>query len=360
MRQTNRMEQTRSIGHENTAAKSGGSESRREQASPPASGRGGAKAPWAVGTGPFSGDAQQLELRLLKCFAIVAEELHFGRAAERLFMTQPPLSQSIRRLEDALGVPLLLRNTRSVRLTSAGEELQRRIATLDREMHAALRAVRSVHEGRQGHLRIGLTPSASYSSFPQCLYAFRKAYPGVHVDVVEMNSSEMPDALRHGRLDMALMRPPFADQDLAPERVLAEPLVYAVRKDHPMAREGEHRPLPLAQALANELIGYSRSTSQYFSEILQRLARLAAVTPNIVHESMIPTVLALVEAGIGAAIVPANLARARSDSLAYLPLTGCGDIEAELLLARSPQQANAAVDNFLAIMRGWDASHAGS
>lgn len=293
-----------------------------------------------------------LDVRLLRCFAVVAEELHFGRAAERLYMTQPPLSQNIRRLEAELDVPLLVRNTRSVRLTAAGEELKRRITILEREMAATRMAVSRVHRGEQGHLSIGLTPSAAYSAFSPCLYAFRQAYPDVSVEVAEMNSSEMPDALRRGRLDMALMRPPFADEALRPERVLAEPLVFAVRKDHHLVGKYQHG-IPIVEALRCELIGYSRHHSHYFHEILQRLARAAGVEPPIVQESMIPTVLALVEAGIAAAIVPANLSRARFDTLAYLPLTDCDGIEAELLLTRAPGQDNQAVDNFLSIMREW-------
>ena len=301
-----------------------------------------------------SDDLPMLDTRLLKCFAVVAEELHFGRAARRLFMTQPPLSQNIRKLEALIGVPLLMRSTRSVRLTAAGSELKQRVASLEREMTAAVLAVRRVHKGEQGQLRIGVTPSAAYSAFPQCLFTFRQRYPDVVVEVWEMNSSEMPDALRHGRLDMALVRPPFADEDLSPEPVLAERLVFAVRSDHPIVRDHPDGVL-LADALRCELIGYSRNSSRYFNEMLQRLARQAAVTPNIVQESMIPTVLALVEAGIGAAIVPANLSRARADTLVYLPLLDCGGVDAALLLARAPEQANSAVDNFLAIMRQWGA-----
>src|SRR5690606_18795712 len=138
-----------------------------------------------------SDELPMLNTRLLKCFAVVAEELHFGRAARRLFMTQPPLSQNIRRLEAIIGVPLLLRNTRSVRLTAAGSELKQRINVLEREMTGAVLAVRRVHKGEQGKLRTGVTPSAAYSAFPQCLYHFRQRYPDVVVEVWEMNSSEM-------------------------------------------------------------------------------------------------------------------------------------------------------------------------
>lgn len=293
-----------------------------------------------------------LDARLLKCFSVVADELHFGRAAERLYMTQPPLSQNIRKLEAELDVPLLVRSTRSVRLTAAGEELKRRIEILERETAATRLAVRRVHRGEQGHLSIGITPSAAYSAFSSCLYAFRQAYPDVTVEVAEMNSSEMPDALRRGRLDMALMRPPFADPDLNPERVLAEPLVFAVRKDHHLV-ERFPQGIPLGEAFATPLIGYARRDSRYFNEILRRMARMAGMEPNTVQESMIPTVLALVEAGIAAAIVPANLSRARFDTLAYLPLLDCEGIEAELLLARTPGANNMAVDNFLRRMRHW-------
>lgn len=299
-----------------------------------------------------------LDARLLKCFAVVAEELHFGRAAERLYMTQPPLSQSIRKLEAELGAPLLLRNTRTVRLTAAGEELKRRIAIIEREMEAARQAVARVHRGEQGHLSIGITPSAAYSAFSSCLYAFRQSYPKVAVEVAEMNSSEMPDALRRGSLDLALMRPTYADADLLPERVLAEPLVLAVRRDHPLASRYPEG-VPLAEALRHPLVGYSRNNSRYFSEILQALARKAGVVPNVVQESMIPTVLALVEAGIAGAVVPANLSRARFDTLNYLPLLNCDGIEAELLLARAPGQQNTAVDNFLRMMRQWGAAGSG-
>ncbi|MGB6102350.1 MAG: LysR family transcriptional regulator [Pusillimonas sp.] len=291
-----------------------------------------------------------IDTRLLKCFAVVAEELHFGRAAQRLFMTQPPLSQSIRKLEETLSVSLLIRSTRSVRLTPAGQELQRRIVRLDTEFDDIAHALKQIDKGAKGRLSLGLTPSASYSNLSQVLYDFRRQYPEVALDLKEMNSSEMPEALRQHRLDIALVRPTFADPDLDPVPIYAEPMVFTVRKDHPLVLK-DARSIGLVQAFQHELIGYTRQTSRYFSQVLQMLATHARVEPRIVQESMTPTILALVEAGIGAAIVPSSLSRLRADTLAYLPLRGTGAIRAQLLAARLPDHNNPAVDNFLRVVR---------
>lgn len=293
-----------------------------------------------------------LDTRLLKCFAVVAEELHFGRAAKRLCMTQPPLSQSIRQLEAQLQAQLLSRTTRSVRLTPAGEVLKQRLRVLEDEMGQIVHAVQAAHSGTEGALHVGLTPSSAYSTFPRCLHAFRQAHPAVSIELHEMNSSDMPDALRQGRLDMALMRPPFAHADFEPVTILAEPLMLAVRSDHPVA-QGSAEGMPLAEALRCELIGYSIQNSRYFHGVLQRLAARAEVLPRYTQESMIPTILALVEAGFGAAVVPASLSRARSDTLTYLTLHDCDDIQAELLLVQAPEHRSPAAGRLVEVLRAW-------
>src|SRR5690606_34613582 len=194
-----------------------------------------------------------IDSRLLAMFSVVAEELHFGRAARRLFMTQPPLSQSIRRLEEQLDVLLLERSTRSVSLTPAGRELHRRVQQLQSEARAMVHAVQAVHRGLTGRLIIGLTPSAAYSDLSALLHAFRQRYPGVMLDLREMNSSEMPTALHRQRLDVAFLRPPFADPDLSPVTAYEEPLVLAIRQDHPLA---QRESLSLPQVMQLDLIGY--------------------------------------------------------------------------------------------------------
>lgn len=293
---------------------------------------------------------QLIDSRLLHAFSVVAEELHFGRAAKRLFMTQPPLSQSIRRLESLLGVPLLERSTRTVRLTPAGQELHLRVQRLASESLAMVQAVQAVHRGLTGRLTIGLTPSAAYTDLSGLLHAFRQQYPDVALELHEMNSSEMPQALQQQRLDVAFVRPPFADPDMAPVLAYAEPLVLALRQDHPAAGT---QPITLRQAMALDLIGYDRQRSRYFNQILQLLAARVGTTARIVQESMIPTIMTMVEAGIGAAIVPASLARMRRDTLCYRPLRGLGGLQAELLLARLPDNANPAIANLTDMLRTW-------
>ncbi|SAH93583.1 LysR family transcriptional regulator [Bordetella ansorpii] len=290
-----------------------------------------------------------LDSKLLDVFAVVAEELHFGRAAQRLHMSQPPLSQSVRRLEALLEVKLLERTTRSVRLTPAGAELYRRVQRMQADADATVRAVRQAGKGEVGRLTIGLTPSAAYTGVPQAMFAFSQRYPGIALSLQEMNSSEMPDALHRRSLDLALLRPPFADADLAPERIHTEPMVLAVRQGHALSRR---RSVTLAQVAELELIGYSRVNSRYFSQVLHRMLASTGKPPRIVQESMIPTILALVEAGFGAAVVPASLARMRNDALAYVAIRGADAMQAELLAAHHPANLNPAIEAFLGILRG--------
>jgi DNA-binding transcriptional LysR family regulator len=285
--------------------------------------------------------------KLLDMFAVVAEELHFGRAALRLHISQPPLSQAIRRLETLLEVRLLERTTRSVRLTPAGAELYRRVQRLQADAGLAVQAVRQASTGKVGRLTIGLTPSAAYTDLPQAMFAFRQRYPGIALDLREMNSNEMPDALHDRRLDLALLRPPFADADLVPQLVHTEPMVLAVRREHPLARR---RSVTLAQVAELDLIGYSRVYSRYFSQVLHRMLASTGKPPRIVQESMIPTILALVEAGFGAAVVPGSLSRMRADALAYLALRGEGLMQAELYAAHLPANDNPAIAPFLEII----------
>jgi len=288
-----------------------------------------------------------LDHRWLHAFSIVAEELHFGRAAQRLHLSQPPLSKTIRKLEEQLGAALLIRTTRSVKLTAAGAELARRIRQLAVDAEAMEIAVRQTARGEIGRLALGITPSAAYSNFSEVLYEFRQRYPTVRLDLREMNSSDMPDALHRRQLDMAILRPPFADPDLAPQRIYDEPMVAAMRKDHPLAGR---KWVTMKQVLAHDLIGYSRENSRYFSQILQMMIGATGAPARIVMESMIPTILTLVAAGFGIALVPAALATVRGDIMTYVGIRGPGAMRAELFVARQPASVNPAVDRLMEVI----------
>lgn len=291
-----------------------------------------------------------LDSRLSEMFMVVAEELHFGRAAQRLFMTQPPLSQNIRRLEEQLGVELFERSTRSVRLTAAGEELQKRLRYLAMEHVHTVQAVQQIHRGQAGVLRLALTPSSAYADVSRLLYSFRQRYPHLLLQVLEFNSRDMPAALYDGQFDVGLIRPSFANADMNPELVSSEPMKFVLRHDDPRAHTYENG-ISLAQAFSYELIAYSRQHSRYFFQLVQHMAVHSGCEPKFAQESLIPTILTLVEAGIAPALVPASLARLRKDTLRYLPLLDAEQYQAQIMSVYLSDNHNPAIPHFLSILR---------
>src|ERR1700749_4678303 len=179
-----------------------------------------------------------MELRHLRYFVVVAEELHFRRAAERLHMSQPPLSQQIRALEEEVGATLLLRTQRKVELTGAGAAfLQRAREILGAVEDAALEA-RRVQRGEVGRLAIGFVGSAMYSVVPERLRAFRDRHPDVGLRLHELGTTEQLRRLDDGRLDIGFIRAPGSRPGLSTETVLREPVVAAPPDGHPLARGG--------------------------------------------------------------------------------------------------------------------------
>ena len=161
-----------------------------------------------------------MELRHLRYFRAVAEELHFGRAAQRLHIAQPPLSQQIKQLEDELGVALLVRSTRRVELTAAGQDYLRQVEAILDSVDAAARRAQRIADGRQGNLAIGCVGSATYSLLPRFVRALREVLPDVDVSVRgEMLASEQLAALASGDIDLALLRMPVETPGLHVESI---------------------------------------------------------------------------------------------------------------------------------------------
>jgi DNA-binding transcriptional LysR family regulator len=292
-----------------------------------------------------------LPLDLLRYFVAVAEELHFGSAAERLRMTQPPLSQRIRQLEAALGAQLFTRTTRSVRLTPAGEVLLARAGALLRAAGDAEEAIRRAARGDTGHLRLGFTSSSAYRVLPEVLARFTSAWPASSLALIERVSVELLEDLRMRRIDVALLRLGALDggNDLDTQPVQEEAMVLALPRDHDLQR---FKSVDMRRLDGLPLVGFSASQSPYFRAVLDAIFTEAGVRPRVVMESVLPTLLALVEAGMGAAIVPASAQVLRAGGVAYRPLRGGGPAARAVLhcVTRSGE-STPVVGNFIAALR---------
>lgn len=288
----------------------------------------------------------RLDGKLLVTFCVVAQELHFGRAAQRLCISQPPLSQQIKRLEQLVGTPLFERTTRSVSLTPAGAVMFHRASQLCADMQEMLQLTRQSAQGLHGSLRVGLAPSAGYSPVVQALQAYRRQHPQIALSLHEMNSVHMPAALRARELDAAIMRPFAAHADIDTQCVHREALgLVACHED----LVGGAR-ISLAQVAQSPLIGYEADHSPYFRQLLEDLFHQAGLAPRIVQESRLPTILTLVEAGVGRAIVPWSLARLHADTLKFIPVDELAPRPASLVMATLRGNANPTLANFVATL----------
>jgi DNA-binding transcriptional LysR family regulator len=242
------------------------------------------------------------EISQIRCFVAVAEELHFSRAAERLNMTQPPLSRQIRLLEHHVGTQLLDRNSRTVRLTAAGRAFLPEAARILRMAEEAATAARRVARGEQGALTIGFTAAAGYGLLPDLVRRLRERVPGIALTLKEVVTTAQIEALDAGQLDLGLMRPHAEHGELEIQRVAAEALLLALPE-----REAAQWPQDCTLECLHQkpFLMYSPYEARYFFQLLNACFDRAGVAPDIVeHVGQIHTMLALVSAGVGAALIP--------------------------------------------------------
>lgn len=290
-----------------------------------------------------------MELRHLRYFRAVAEELHFGRAAERLHMAQPPLSQQIRQLERELGVDLLIRSTRKVELTPAGTAyLKRAVAVLDAVDDAGHQA-RRVAQGVEGHLAIGCVGSATYSLLPTLVRALRNELPHVEVSVRgEMLAPAQVDALATSDIDIALLRPPIERQGIRCEHLRRDRLIAALPSGHPLAgRES----LTVHEMRAEDFIAHAGQGRSVMGTVLAAACASAGFAPRIRHEvSETSTLVTLVAAGLGVAIVPAPTADLDIAGVTYRDLDS-STLGVDLVAAYSMDAVSPMVEPALAVLR---------
>jgi len=242
------------------------------------------------------------EISQLRCFVAVAEELHFNRAAERLNMTQPPLSRQIKLLEHHVGTLLLDRTSRTVKLTAAGRSFFPEAARILRMAEEAAATARRVAKGDVGSLAIGFTAATGYSLLPEIVRLVRTLMPGVSLTLKEMVSSGQLEALAAGQLDFALLRPHPGHHVLDTIELLREGLVLAIPEVE--ASAWPERPVP-ADLNGRPFLQYSPFEARYFHNLVDRIFDQAGVTPDVVeYVAQIHTMLALVQSGIGVALIP--------------------------------------------------------
>lgn len=287
-----------------------------------------------------------MDLRHLRYFAAVAEERHFGRAARRLHMAQPPLSRQIQALEDELGFPLFERTSRRVEITSAGAVLLVHVRRLFEQLDGAVYAARRAHLGETGRIAVGYLSSLVYSGITELLRSFRERHPLVELVLREMGPQEQIDALKQRRLDVGFVRGPLDDGELMAERVRREPLMVALPVGHRLA--GRRR-LPLA-LLANEpFIAFPRQRSPAFFDLLMRLCHEAGFTPRIEQEAPHLDLISLVAAGFGVSIVPASIRELGRAGIVLRPIAGAPTTE--LLVAWRARDPDPALRIFLEFVR---------
>ncbi|VWB58878.1 LysR family transcriptional regulator [Burkholderia pseudomultivorans] len=264
------------------------------------------------------------DLRQWRYFATVADERHFGRAAERLSITQPPLSQAIRALEDALGVALFVRTKRSVALTAVGAALLPDVRRLLASAEALPPLARRLARGEAGSLALAFVSTADYGLLPSLLRAFGTRYPQVRLQLAEATSDVQIDELAAGRIDAGLVIPPVPPRhaaELSYLPVVREPLVVAMPAA--LSDAPEHEPVQLAEIAALPLVIFPRRLAPGFYDIITGCYGAAGETPRIGQEAIqMQTIVSLVSAGMGVALVPQSLRNLRRTGVAYRPLAG--------------------------------------
>lgn len=283
-----------------------------------------------------------IETSHLRCFVTLASELHFGRAAERLNMTQPPLSRQIQLLERALGCVLLHRNSRSVTLTQAGAnflpEAQKILSLIDR----AGTMTRDVAQGRRGSARCGFTASTSYEYLPRLVQHLRRTHADIHIGLHEMVSRDQVRGLQSGAIDIGLSRAPIEMSEFEHRLLARERLVVALPQDHALARKTKVGWHDLHGA---DFLMYESRDAQYFYDLVSSRLTQDGIRPNFVqHLTQIHAILSLIRAGVGVGVVPASAQRLNLFGVAYREFDDARPpLTAELMVVWSPENRNPVV-----------------
>lgn len=287
-------------------------------------------------------------LRHLRYFVAVAEELHFGRAARRLHLAQPPLSQQIRKLEEILGVPVFTRTSRAVKLTPAGEMLLERARQMLRKVDEDVDLVRRVGRGELGPLNVGFIGSAMLTGLPETLGRYRRQYPNIVLQLRELYTAGMIGALREGHIDAGFLRDGGVNEGLVVETLLSEPYVVVLPRGHRLARRSTLTAAPLRD---EPFVFFSPEYGRRAYDKVVSICEEHGFRPHVVQEApQWLTIVRLVGAGLGVTIAPACVERIAASVAACRPLRG-SRVRSDIELAYRAGEDRSIVTTFCRIAR---------
>lgn len=290
-----------------------------------------------------------MELRQLKYFIAVAEELHFRKAAERLHMSQPPLSEQIRHLEDELGTRLLVRDrTRGVQLTVSGAALLTEARRILSQVEQTIELVRRAERGEVGTLRISLAPAMAYGIVPQILNRFRKAMPDISLQLSEMLTPIQENALLAGSLDLGFCYGNLQSDRLESEPIYRERLILAMPDSHPKAGTAH---VDLATLKDERFITIPRSVSPGLYDLIAQTCRDAGFSPAVTQEAtQFQTAVSFVAVGMGVALIPSSMAALKRHGVIYSKLRNSEAI-VETLMVRLAGARYPAIEHLMKLAR---------
>jgi DNA-binding transcriptional LysR family regulator len=259
-----------------------------------------------------------IDIRHMRYFQAVAQELHFGRAAARLCIAQPALSRQIQQLEEEIGTPLLRRTQRRVELLAAGQVFLDRTNLILGEVERAVIDARRTGAGQYGRLSVGFIHSSTYGLLPSIIERFRHLYPDIELELHEMPIAEQHVALTRGVIDIGLLRPQPAPAGLEIQAVLEDPFLVAVPHTHPLAKRQSIR---LKELAGEPMVMFPQRGSPLFHSRIMAMCERAGFTPRVVQQAtQIHTVAGLVGAGIGLAIMPGTVCNLQPRGVHFLEI----------------------------------------
>ncbi len=290
-----------------------------------------------------------MELRLLRYFVAVAEELHFSRASARLHIAQPPLSRQIRQLEEEIGVQLLHRTKRHVALTEPGRAFLASARAILAQVDGAVLQAQRMAQGEEGQVSIGMVSSVAFGdALPRLLRAFRSSHPAVSIALQEMSAAEQADALRERRIQIGFMRTPGEAPDFQVVLFAREPLVAVLPAEHPLA---SRRRIPLQALARDSFIAGPRNQGLGGANMVLDACLRAGFSPDITHHALeLQSVIGYVAAGFGVSLLPGTARKLAHEGVSFVSLSG-PQAFAETSAVHLAGQETPALTAFLAVLR---------